>query len=94
MSLRQVMDGSGFARQTAYNHLRHLVAAGITSREAVGHGRGRPTILYRLSKPSIEGAELLDVVTLTFQKLRHACRFEKVDGAGRSRAATQQRSAP
>ena len=39
------MDGSGFARQTVYSHLRHLIAAGIVSREAVRHGRGRPTIL-------------------------------------------------
>jgi predicted ArsR family transcriptional regulator len=77
LSLRQIMDGSGFARQTVYSHLRHLVAAGIASREAVRHGRGRPTILYRLFKPSIEGVELLDVVALTFQKLRHACRFEE-----------------
>jgi len=77
LSLRQIMDGSGFARQAIYNRLRHLVAAGIVSREAVRRGRGRPTILCRPSKPSIEGAELLDVVSLTLQRLRHACRFKE-----------------
>jgi hypothetical protein len=66
------MDGSGFARQAVYNRWRHLIAADIASREAVKRGRGRLTILYRPSKPSIEGVEWLDVVSLTLQKLRHA----------------------
>ena len=77
LSLGQLIDRSGFARQTVYNHLNHLIAAGIVSKEAVRRGRGRPAILYSLSKHSVRGVEWSDVVSLTFQRLRHVCRFEK-----------------
>jgi predicted ArsR family transcriptional regulator len=77
LSLEQIMDRPGFARQMVHNHLRHLVMAGIVSKEALRRGRDRPTVLYRLSKRMVEGFEPPDVVSLTFQKLRHVCRFEK-----------------
>ncbi|MGB9659945.1 MAG: helix-turn-helix domain-containing protein [Nitrososphaerales archaeon] len=77
LSLGQLVDRSGFARQTVYNYLEHLVTAGIVSKEAARHSRGRPAILYRLSKRLVEGVELSDIVSLTFKKLRHVCRFEK-----------------
>jgi len=77
LSLGQLIDRSGFARQTVYNHLNHLMTAGIVSKKAVKRGRGRPAILYSLSKHSVRGVEWSDVVSLTFQRLRHACRFEK-----------------
>jgi predicted ArsR family transcriptional regulator len=76
LSLGQLIDRSGFARQTVYNHLNHLITAGIVSKKTVGRDRGRPTILYSLSKHLV-GVELSDVVSLTFQMLRHVCRFEK-----------------
>jgi predicted ArsR family transcriptional regulator len=77
LSLGQLIDRSGFARQTVYNHLNHLIAAGIVSKKAVRRGRGRPAILYILSKHPVRGVEWSDVVSLTFQRLRHVCRFEK-----------------
>ena len=75
LSLGQLIDRSGFARQTVYNHLNHLMTAGIVSKKAVK--RGRPAILYSLSKHPVGGVEWSDVVSLTFQRLRHVCRFEK-----------------
>ena len=73
MSFSQIAEKSGFARQTVHNHLKHLVAAGILSCEAVKRKRGRPTIIYHSSKQRIEVIEEADVVSLTFQKLKHAC---------------------
>jgi len=35
LSLGQLIDRSGFARQTVYNHLNHLMTAGIVSKKAV-----------------------------------------------------------
>ncbi|MBS7634406.1 helix-turn-helix transcriptional regulator [Candidatus Bathyarchaeota archaeon] len=32
LSLDQLMDRSGFARQTVHSHLKHLVEAGIVSK--------------------------------------------------------------
>ena len=77
MSLSQLVKKSGLARQTVHNHLKHLVEADVVSQEAVKHGRGRPTVFYHKSKLPIETLDEHDIVRLTFQKLKHACRFEK-----------------
>jgi predicted ArsR family transcriptional regulator len=77
MSLSQLVERSGLARQTVHNHLKHLIQAGIVSQEAVKHGRGRPTMFYHKFKQPIEALEGTDIVALKFQKLKHACRFEK-----------------
>jgi predicted ArsR family transcriptional regulator len=77
LSLSQLIERSGLARQTAHNHLRHLVEAGIVSQDVMKRGRGRPTILYHRSRQPVEMIEGADIVGLTFQKLRHVCRFEK-----------------
>jgi DNA-binding transcriptional ArsR family regulator len=76
LSLSQLIDRSGFSRQTVYNHLNHLIMAGIVSKEVVRRDSGRPTTLYILSK-RLGGVEWSNVVILTFQRLRHVCRFEK-----------------
>ena len=77
LSFSQIVEKSGFARQTVHNHLKHLVAAGILWCEAVKRGRGRPTMIYHRSKQRVEVVEDADIVSLTFQKLKHVCRFEK-----------------
>ena len=77
LSFIQIMEKSGFARQTVHNHLKHLVAAGILSCEAVKRVRGRSTMIYHRSKQRVEVVEDADIVSLTFQKLKHVCRFEK-----------------
>jgi predicted transcriptional regulator len=43
LSLGQLVDRSGFARQIVHNHLRHLVEAGVVLKEVVKHGRGDPS---------------------------------------------------
>ena len=77
LSLSQLVEKSGLARQTVHNHLKHLTKAGILRCEAVGGGRGRPTLVYHGSKQRLEALEEADVVRLKFQKLRDVCRSEK-----------------
>lgn len=79
LSISQIVERSGLARQTVHNHLKHMVEAGILSQETAKLGRGRPTILYRRSMKTVP-AELVkgnNIVSLSFQRLKHACRFEK-----------------
>ena len=83
LSLGRLIDRSGFARQTVYNHLNHLIAAGIVFKEAVVVV-GQPSSTASLNIRS-------DVVSLTFQRLSHVCRFEK--GARRLKAYAQRRTA-
>ena len=77
VGLRRLVDASGFARQTVHNHLKHLTASGLVLREVVKYGRGRPEILYRVSRQAFRMPEGAVMVSLAFQRLRHACRFEK-----------------
>lgn len=77
MSLSQLVEKSGLARQTVHNHLKHLVETGIVSQEAVKRERGRPTVLYHKNRQPVETFEGADIVHLAFRRLRHVCRFEK-----------------
>jgi DNA-binding IclR family transcriptional regulator len=72
-----LVNSSGYARQTVHNHLKHLTTSGLVLREVVKHGRGRPEILYRVSRQAYRMSEEVAVVSLAFERLRHACRFEK-----------------
>ena len=75
LSLTQIAKKAGLTRQTTHNHLKHLVKAGILTREAKKQGRGRPTILYKRTKIPINTLKMDSVVTLTFKNLKHACRY-------------------
>ncbi len=87
----QIMEGAGFARSTVTSHLRHLIDDGIVLKEkVVARRRGRPRFNYRLPKALARPSSSYmpaDIVTLTFQKLKHACRFEK---GGRCREVRKQ----
>ena len=77
LSIRRLVDSSGFARQTVHSHLKHLTASGLVMREAVKQGRGRPEILYRVSRQAFRIFRGAAMVSLSFERLRRACRFEK-----------------
>ncbi len=77
MSLNDVIRESGLARQTVYTNLKNLVRSGFLSRKSIVTGRGRPTILYYRTQKPINSIKVENAVTITFQKLKHACRFEK-----------------
>jgi len=78
-SLAQLIEGTGFSRATIFNHLPHLGSA--VSRELVmAKRRGRPSLLYKLATvPSGMDAQSkpLGMVSISFPKLKHVCRFEK-----------------
>jgi len=40
-------------------------------------GRGRPRFIYKLKTQATQSTASIEIVSLTLQKLKHACRFEK-----------------
>jgi predicted ArsR family transcriptional regulator len=78
-SLAQLIEETGFSRATIFNHLPHL--GGAVSRELVrARRRGRPSLLYKLAKAphNLDArSKPQGIVSMSFPKLKHACRFEK-----------------
>lgn len=78
-SLVQLMEETGFSRATIFNHLPHLGDA--VSRELIrAKRRGRPSLIYKLAKARLNleaQSKPLGMVSISFPKLKHACRFEK-----------------
>jgi len=78
-SLAQLIEGTGFSRATIFNHLPHLGSA--VSRELVrAKRRGRPSLIYKLVKAHLNleaQSKPLGMVSISFPKLKHVCRFEK-----------------
>lgn len=94
--LEDIIHTTHMARQTVFNHLKHLLDSGLITREPSKQQielwenpkRGRPTILYRKAgaeKPKEAISQQIKpkpvnrtgLVYLDFNKLKHACRFEK-----------------
>jgi len=91
----------GFSHNTLRCHLKHLEAEGLVVREKKPlKGRGRPRFAYSLpprlrryaspifSDPSVEA------VTITFNKLKHACRFEKGGWCKKARTTCRVQNCP
>ncbi len=80
------------------SHLRHLVGEGVVVREQiVAKRRGGPKFTYGLSKALARPSSSYlpaDIVTLTFQKLRHACRFGKRGWCREVRKKCSQENCP
>ncbi len=78
-SLVQLIEETGFSRATIFKHLPHL--GGAVSRELVrAKRRGRPSLLYKLGNVHLNleaQSKPLGTVSISFPKLKHACRFEK-----------------
>jgi predicted transcriptional regulator len=70
LSLSSIVEKSGFARQTVFNHLKHLLEAGIITKNSVRIKRGRPTVLYRKKTTEFK-------VSLTFKRLGDNCMHHK-----------------
>jgi len=80
----QLLTEVGFSHNTLKLHLKRLLTQGLVVREkTLPSGLGRPRFVYlvptrvrqqvssALSDPSME------IVTLSFSRLKHLCRFEK-----------------
>jgi predicted transcriptional regulator len=94
LSLNEVVKKSGLARQTAHTHLKHLVEDGILIREVIKQGRGRPTILYSRTEKPICILKTENVVSLTFQKLKRACRFRNDKWCKETKGYCSSKSCP
>ena len=80
LSLNQVMQKKNLSKQTAHNHLKHLVRDDILSREAIIQGKGRPTIYYSRTQNPIKIPKE-DTVSITFKKLKILCKNRDRNGS-------------
>lgn len=80
----QLLEEVDFSHNTLRLHLRRLMNQGLIAKEKIrSKGRGMPKFTYSLPpKLHRQASRLLsdplgEVVTLSFRKLRHLCRYEK-----------------
>ena len=84
LTFKQLLQEAGFSHNTLRLHIGKLKRQGmIVQVEKTRNGPGRPTLTYSLP-PEIKQKVALTltdpyttIVSLTFQKLKHLCRFEK-----------------
>jgi predicted ArsR family transcriptional regulator len=84
LEFKQLLQEVGFSHNTLRLHIARLKRQGmIVEAEKTRNGPGRPVLTYSLP-PEIKqevALTLIDpytaIVSLTFQKLKHLCRFEK-----------------
>jgi predicted ArsR family transcriptional regulator len=74
LSLNQVMEKRKLSKQTAHDHLKHLVRDGILTRQATIQGKGRPTIYYSRTEKPIKITQEEDLVSIPFKKLQSLCK--------------------
>ena len=79
-----LLNEVGFSHNTLQHHLERLTAKSLVVREKVaGNGFGRPKFAYhvplRASKQVTTALEdpAMELVAISFSRLRHVCRFEK-----------------
>ena len=84
LEFKQLLWEVGFSHNTLHLHIAKLKRQGmIVQAEKTRNGPGRPILTYSLP-PEIKQKVALTltepyttIVSLTFQKLKHLCRFEK-----------------
>jgi len=84
MQFKQLLEKVGFSHNTLRLHIAKLKRQGmIVQGEKTRSGPGRPILTYLLP-PAIKQRVALTlsdpstvIVSVTFQKLKHLCRFEK-----------------
>ena len=84
LEFKQLLSEVGFSHNTLRLHIARLKSQGmIVQAEKTRNGPGRPIFTYSLP-PEIKQKVALTltdpytiIVSLTFQKLKHLCRFEK-----------------
>jgi hypothetical protein len=88
LNLNELIQKTGYARQTVHNHLKHLLSNGILEKEVISNGRGRPTLLYYRTTVGFFEFTKPNVVIIAFGRLKRICRFEK---GGRCRAIEEEK---
>lgn len=77
LCLNEIIEMTGFARQTVVNHLKHLTKKNILNREVKKQAKGRPRVFYYRTDVPIWVLKRDDVVCLTFKRLSFVCRSQK-----------------
>ena len=97
----QLLMEVGFSHNTLRLHLNVLVDQGLVIKEKMPVKRlGRPKIMYsmppglRRQASSILSNPFTEVVTLTFKRLRHLCRFEKGGRCKKTRGLCEAQNCP
>jgi predicted ArsR family transcriptional regulator len=98
---RQILQAVGFSHNTLRLHLASLKRQGmIVEAKTPKKGPGRPVFEYSLP-PEVKHRVALTltepyttIVSLTFQKLKHLCRFEKGGYCKTTRRSCQAQNCP
>lgn len=98
---QQFLREVGFSHNTLRLHLASLERQGfITKAKKPQKGPGRPSFVYSLP-PEIRNRVALTlteprttIVSLTFQKLKHLCRFEKGGNCKKTRRRCEAQNCP
>jgi len=75
----------GFSHNTLQQHLERLTAKGLVVRDkVVANSFGRPRFAYHIASrttkqvtAALEDPPTVELVSVTFSRIRHICRFEK-----------------
>jgi len=80
----QLLSEVGFSHNTLKRHLERLAERGLVAKEKpLSNERGRPKFAYLIPvrvRQQVSAALLdpsLEIVSLSFSRLKHLCRFEK-----------------
>jgi predicted transcriptional regulator len=76
LSLNQIIQKTGHARQTITNHLKHLLNYGIIRKEIKTNNRGRPTKLYYRTPKALADFDKTEIVIIPFKRLKVICRLQ------------------
>jgi hypothetical protein len=68
-----------------------IILDGVYSAPDVMEG---PRLIYRLKTEALQSTAPIEIVSLTFQKLKHACRFEKGGRRRESRKTCSSENCP
>ena len=83
-SFTALLGEVGFSHNTLQQHLQQLTAKGLVLRDKVADsGFGRPKFAYRIALRATKQVTAalenptVELVVISFSRLRHVCRFEK-----------------
>jgi DNA-binding transcriptional ArsR family regulator len=97
----QLVRAVGFSHNTVRSHLARLERQGMIAKgKFLEKGRGRPVLVYSLPPEIKQRVSLtltdpsITIVSVTFQKLKHLCRFEKGGYCKQRRSACAPQTCP
>ena len=99
--LSQLLDEVGFSHNTLKLHLKRLLSDGLLVREKIpSDGLGRPSFAYSVSPKLTKQVSAalsdpsMELVHLSFSRLKHLCRFEKGGYCKEARSDCNARNCP